>query len=161
MCWYIFQNISIETCSDLNCGNHGNCIKHENILVCKCKSGFTGQVCETAIGECESSPCKNNGVCKERPDRYECLCQAGYTGTLCEVGKCINEICLGIILIIFDTPLDLQHLGYFVFQTNITIKTCKVKLLDFILYQTCTMQSMVMLEYSLLIIVNFNNSEFL
>ena len=114
MCWYILQNISIETCSDLNCGDHGNCIKHETILVCKCKSGFTGQVCETTIGECESSPCKNNGVCKDQPDKYECLCQAGYTGTLCEVGKCINEICLGIILIIFDTLLDLQHLGYFV-----------------------------------------------
>ena len=48
------------TCSDLNCGDHGNCSKDENILACKCKSGFTGQVCETAIDECEMSPGKVN-----------------------------------------------------------------------------------------------------
>ncbi|KAK9871195.1 hypothetical protein WA026_011476 [Henosepilachna vigintioctopunctata] len=80
------------------CLNGGICdvIEGTNKVVCACKPGFKGVVCEVNLDECYSGPCKNGGKCVDGYNNYTCNCaHTGYTGRLCEkdINECLSKPC--------------------------------------------------------------------
>lgn len=75
---YIF--FSTDTCL-----NGGECVEVDEGLLCLCKPGFKGEVCEIEVDECESSPCLNGALCIDYLNSYECACSPGFSGMNCEV----------------------------------------------------------------------------
>ncbi|GAB1868117.1 Protein crumbs [Camponotus japonicus] len=94
---YSGNNCQIDNgppCESKPCHNGGICIEDEDgNFVCNCKSGFTGNLCESQLGArlCEQNPCRNDGVCISSltDSEYICKCQIGWTGKNCEIN--INE----------------------------------------------------------------------
>ena len=76
---------------------------------CECKSGYTGELCDTDIDECSVdvdvtslarstaySIC-GHGRCRNLAGSFECICERGYRGKLCnlDVNECeeVENIC--------------------------------------------------------------------
>lgn len=52
-------------------------------MVCTCKEGFTGDLCDININDCLSNPCIH-GKCVDGIASYRCDCNKGYFGKQCE-----------------------------------------------------------------------------
>ncbi|XP_071101363.1 uncharacterized protein [Haliotis cracherodii] len=68
---------------------------------CSCKSGFTGDKCQSDINECSSVVCPTNSDCINAPGSYYCDCHTGYQDS--GNGRCedINE-CLSTTVSVCD-----------------------------------------------------------
>ena len=93
--WHQEENIcSIEyappksdVCKSYPCQNHGVCHDLGGYnFKCKCKSGYTGSLCETMIDFCLSNPCLNGGRCVPHINGYNCLCQNNVIDKSCSAG---------------------------------------------------------------------------
>ena len=73
-----FGNCISDPCEDVECGEHGKCVKGS----CICDSGWKGKMCEEKIpvDPCEDVECGEHGKCVDGP----CICDSGYTGNMCE-----------------------------------------------------------------------------
>ncbi|RXM29701.1 Protein crumbs-like 2 [Acipenser ruthenus] len=69
------------------CQNDGDCEDGIWGAKCTCRTGFTGESCETDINECVPNPCLNSGTCRDLVNNYECSCGASYVGQRCETDK--------------------------------------------------------------------------
>ncbi|XP_065176913.1 tenascin-X-like isoform X20 [Sycon ciliatum] len=66
-------------CCSKSCLNGGTCIGYNR---CKCRSGYSGQYCQTKV--C-SPACRNGGTCRNG----KCVCKKGYyTGSYCQTRLC-------------------------------------------------------------------------
>lgn len=98
--WLLIQDSSIsfaghiigdcvETteCSNVDCGNYGECMSYDHgyHYKCKCSTGYAGSGCETNVNECAFRPCQNNATCVDGLDDYSCFCVLEGTG-----GKCVK-----------------------------------------------------------------------
>ncbi|CAF0765780.1 unnamed protein product [Didymodactylos carnosus] len=63
-------------CMPDSCKNGGTCVAASpgSTVTCRCKSGFTGAYCESAINECASNPCLYGGTCYDMENAYACFC---------------------------------------------------------------------------------------
>eukprot|EP00057_Strongylocentrotus_purpuratus_P027453 XP_011681927.1 PREDICTED: fibropellin-3-like [Strongylocentrotus purpuratus] len=73
------------------CQNGGTCAPstQQPGFRCLCRSGFTGDFCETQTPSCSPSPCQNGGTCIVGSVTVTCNCVPGYAGALCQTN--INE----------------------------------------------------------------------
>ncbi|TKR73273.1 hypothetical protein L596_020605 [Steinernema carpocapsae] len=77
----------IDICDKINnCQNGGQCIGNSNSSSCICPSNYSGEFCETPVGEClvEGKKCENGGSCRKNLVGYSCDCPRAYTGKWCE-----------------------------------------------------------------------------
>lgn len=51
--------INVDECVNNTCKNGASCIDGIAEYSCKCRTGYTGDYCETEINECELNPCRN------------------------------------------------------------------------------------------------------
>lgn len=83
--------IDLQPCSFMPCRNDGICIEDiascrngsPNCYRCECRSGFTGQQCQT-IDHCTMNYCQNGGFCEETTIGPKCHCHSGWHGLFCE-----------------------------------------------------------------------------
>ncbi|XP_026787069.3 versican a [Pangasianodon hypophthalmus] len=73
-----------HSCSDNGCMNGGSCLKRDNVQICSCLPGYTGDHCEIDIDECHPNPCRNGGTCVDGINSFTCVCLPSYRGSLCE-----------------------------------------------------------------------------
>ncbi|XP_071107671.1 uncharacterized protein [Haliotis cracherodii] len=66
------------------CSNEGTstCSYIYHRLVCTCKTGYTGDRCESEIDYCRSNPCLNGATCKPKLGGFDCECIAA---TVCQM----------------------------------------------------------------------------
>ncbi|XP_046584649.1 uncharacterized protein LOC124291639 [Haliotis rubra] len=61
---------------------------------CSCKSGFTGEKCQSDINECSSAACQANSDCINAPGSYHCDCHTGFeatvTGSCDDIDECMS-----------------------------------------------------------------------
>lgn len=72
---------------------------------CHCETGYTGDLCDTAILACDSNPCMNGGTCNDIPFDFDCDCPPEWTGTTCTedvdectvADPCVRGTCVNIL----------------------------------------------------------------
>jgi hypothetical protein len=93
---------AVTVCPTNYCENNGQCTFDYtlNRLRCACPGTFTGQYCETPIGQanaCASSPCYNGGSCTPAGASFLCTCASPYIGPQCigttSVTSCSSSPC--------------------------------------------------------------------
>ena len=92
---------SIQSCS-LNCGPHGQCTPYENqqnLMFCRCDSGWTGSRCSQKTDVCNcsiDSVCLGNSVIEGKWNRTICLCPNGKFGRHCRLRSpaCVTNKCM-------------------------------------------------------------------
>ncbi|XP_065176911.1 fibropellin-1-like isoform X18 [Sycon ciliatum] len=67
-------------CCSRSCLNGGTCIGYNR---CRCRSGYSGQYCQTKVRSCSPS-CANGGTCVSG----KCRCRSGYSGSYCQTRVC-------------------------------------------------------------------------
>ncbi|XP_065176896.1 fibropellin-1-like isoform X4 [Sycon ciliatum] len=67
-------------CCSRSCLNGGTCIGYNR---CRCRSGYSGQYCQTKVPSCSPS-CANGGTCVSG----KCRCRSGYSGSYCQARVC-------------------------------------------------------------------------
>ncbi|XP_073242402.1 uncharacterized protein [Porites lutea] len=92
-CCKMYKNI--DECVNNPCKNGATCVNFAGSYRCECKSGYTGNNCQTDINECALAPCQNGAKCVDLVGSYRCDCVAGYTGSNCEtnVDECVTDPC--------------------------------------------------------------------
>ena len=90
-----------DVCKSYPCQNHGVCHDLGGYnFKCKCKSGYTGSLCETMIDFCLSNPCMNGGRCVPHINGYNCLCQNNVIDKSCSSGSLnLNHYLINIQLL--------------------------------------------------------------
>ena len=78
-----------DLCIDVQCGSFGTC--NSATGKCDCKSGYTGDKCQTPPDLCIDVQCGSFGTCNSATGK--CDCKSGYTGDKCETPP---DLCLGI-----------------------------------------------------------------
>merc|ERR1711907_131106 len=76
------QKVCLKDITGRQCSGQGDCVNG----VCKCKSSFSGELCE--IHDCKSSngkPCNGNGFCTEKGT---CTCDSGWIDSACSTRVC-------------------------------------------------------------------------
>ncbi|XP_065176907.1 fibropellin-1-like isoform X15 [Sycon ciliatum] len=78
-------------CCSRSCLNGGTCIGYNR---CRCRSGYSGQYCQTKVPSCLPS-CANGGTCVSG----QCRCRSGYSGGYCQTRVCTpacqnGQICI-------------------------------------------------------------------
>ncbi|XP_046357626.2 uncharacterized protein LOC124135954 isoform X3 [Haliotis rufescens] len=61
---------------------------------CSCKSGWTGDKCQSDINECSTATCQANSDCQNTPGSFLCQCRTGFiaNGNSCdEVNECSSS----------------------------------------------------------------------
>lgn len=81
------EDQSKDPCGYIQCQNGGACVVEETAPVCKCPSGFSGQLCEQNIDDCPKDACENGGQCVDGVNSYICACPEGITGDRCEIDR--------------------------------------------------------------------------
>ncbi|KAJ7323451.1 hypothetical protein OS493_031651 [Desmophyllum pertusum] len=82
----------INECTKSPCKNGATCVNLQGSYRCNCKSGYSGNNCQTDINECTSqSPCKNGATCVNKQGGYQCNCKSGYSGNNCETEPVPDE----------------------------------------------------------------------
>lgn len=89
-------------CSPNPCSNNVPCEEGDNGPLCKCLSGYTGELCSQDIDECSSSPCFNGGTCMNRPGTFYCICPINMTGIDCNTAVYHTSITSSIYNITWD-----------------------------------------------------------
>ena len=51
---------------------------------CLCRTGYQGELCQTAIDPCRENPCLNGGTCISLKPSFRCECPDHYYGSKCE-----------------------------------------------------------------------------
>jgi len=76
-------DISICNTTSNACLNGGECVDGVgDNFHCKCKPGWTGQVCGTNI--CDTHPCQNGGICIQNINEgFKCACPFGKFSFAC------------------------------------------------------------------------------
>ncbi|XP_014826970.1 PREDICTED: delta-like protein C, partial [Poecilia mexicana] len=67
------------------CSAGAQCLDLGSRVVCQCRSGFTGTLCETNIDDCAGNPCRNAGTCLDGINDFSCSCTLGFSGKDCSV----------------------------------------------------------------------------
>uniref|UniRef100_A0A8C7WHN7 Neurogenic locus notch homolog protein 1 n=1 Tax=Oncorhynchus mykiss TaxID=8022 RepID=A0A8C7WHN7_ONCMY len=87
-------------CNPSPCRNGGECraVSHGNTFEfhCKCRLGFSDQLCLTPTNHaCMSSPCRNGGTCDLITlSDYRCRCPPGWSGKTCQIANpCASNPC--------------------------------------------------------------------
>ncbi|XP_039288666.1 protein crumbs isoform X2 [Nilaparvata lugens] len=137
---YSGNNCQIDNgspCLKNPCKNNGICQETPiGDYYCQCRSGFTGQHCDTEMTArlCDNSPCKHGGTCSVNPlsGQYECQCPAGYTGRDChlDINECLSTPCLnGGVCVdkVNDYACLCNHTGYEGANCEINIDECERK----------------------------------
>ena len=96
------------------CNNEGtlNCFEDGALnVVCQCKDGYTGSICDLTINECSSNPCAFGSECIDKLNDFECLCPPDRTGKLCstKISNCDREF----LLFLKTLKLNLNNLQNF------------------------------------------------
>ena len=65
--------------------NDGQCIDGIDEFTCKCKQGWTGNLCDENIDDCANNSCVYHSECIDGIANYTCICKPGYTGRFCEI----------------------------------------------------------------------------
>merc|ERR1711951_29643 len=75
-----------DDCDPNPCENGGKCYSiRGRFLKCKCRSDYSGKLCEDLNDECSPNPCKHGGICySSRGNPFHCKCKGDYTGKFCE-----------------------------------------------------------------------------
>ncbi|XP_041372894.1 uncharacterized protein LOC121386162 [Gigantopelta aegis] len=81
--------VNIDECVSNPCMNGATCIDQINGVVCRCRRGYKGDLCEERdspcqTNECVSNPCMNGATCIDQINGVVCRCRRGYKGDLCE-----------------------------------------------------------------------------
>ncbi len=97
---HLFWNSELETCTmEKPMPKSGVCVNHlcknggecqdlgSNNFHCLCRSGFTGQHCETVMDMCDSNPCSSNGRCLSWVGGFTCVCANKIVDDTCTSGK--------------------------------------------------------------------------
>ncbi|RZF34933.1 hypothetical protein LSTR_LSTR011427 [Laodelphax striatellus] len=137
---YSGNNCEIDNgspCLKNPCKNNGICQETPiGDYYCQCRSGFTGQYCDTEITArlCDNSPCKHGGTCTVNPlsGQYECQCPPGYTGRDChhDINECMSTPCLNAGLCedkVNGYQCVCNHTGYEEANCEININECEKK----------------------------------
>ncbi|CAI9723771.1 adhesion G protein-coupled receptor E1-like [Octopus vulgaris] len=89
-----------DPCISATCPSNKStgCVRLSDIAYrCKCKAGYTGDLCDLDASGCQFSPCKNNGSCHlafDTPAGYKCRCAGVYSGIHCdEWDPCMINSC--------------------------------------------------------------------
>ncbi|XP_078572965.1 uncharacterized protein LOC144859854 isoform X2 [Branchiostoma floridae x Branchiostoma japonicum] len=82
---------AVADCSN-HCMNGGTCVNYN----CRCRPGYTGNLCQTEVNECSGSPCANSAHCRDEINGFTCLCQPGWNGIRCDhnIDECASNPCL-------------------------------------------------------------------
>ena len=74
--------VEITECSNVDCGDHGNCMSYDNgyNYKCKCDIGYAGQECLSNVDDCAARPCQNGASCSDGINDYSCSCTLDGTG---------------------------------------------------------------------------------
>lgn len=85
-----------DPCDSGPCRNGGTCYRswQDELVICTCTPGFTGNLCDQIIDQCLSQPCMNGGLCFNGDTSYSCLCPGAFTGESCQIFEpCMSEPC--------------------------------------------------------------------
>ena len=75
------MNTHFQECASSSCLNGGLCIDSHRGFHCKCKTGFSGPLCENNIDDCEKNQlCLNGGECIDLLNSFACACPNGFQG---------------------------------------------------------------------------------
>ena len=75
------MNTYFQECASSPCLNGGLCIDSHRGFQCKCKTGFSGALCEENIDDCEKNQlCLNGGECIDGVNSFTCACPNGFQG---------------------------------------------------------------------------------
>ena len=69
------------------CRHGGTCQSAVGGMVCLCRPGYAGILCEVKVNLCRLNPCQNGGKCVRAPRRksgFRCRCKAPFHGRRCE-----------------------------------------------------------------------------
>jgi hypothetical protein len=91
----ILQNFSCSKYDGFCSGTNGVCFDNKTVVwgfECRCKSGFSGLLCEideknSVCAKNSTNPCLNGGRCVTLQTGYMCECKKEYSGPECQV-KC-------------------------------------------------------------------------
>ncbi|XP_066593049.1 protein eyes shut-like isoform X2 [Prorops nasuta] len=96
------EYFQIEECTSLlclsnPCKNFGVCDEVNNIVSCRCFSGYSGKFCERSA--CDDNPCYLGSTCINSPGAgYVCICPFGSRGLLCEEDFTVTRPSFSVIL---------------------------------------------------------------
>lgn len=90
----IIATVPVPVCNPNPCDNGGICVVNDEVPMCICLPGFTGQTCNDVIPACSADTCDNGGTCIITNGEAVCICPPGFTGQTCAVPVVVGPACL-------------------------------------------------------------------